>query len=310
MSAASSFCTNCGSQVTAGTPFCTNCGTRIGTPARTQHAVAQASPTPPSSPSPPAPAFSLKRLLLAVFVVVVVIVGGLFVAIRMTVPLPTATPAASAPPIENVAARAPEQPTQPPKAVFPEPDGVKIDDKTPSSKAPSDLAPGLALQTVMGTLFGNVDPRTGGSSWSPQGLPGDLASLNGRVFFVTALSAQRYVQNGNHRILVLTRTHDLEESLAVVADGDGCHGCSSWIGLALFEQQPGASWKLVVSDKVVTSGGSWGSVPSVMALGGSFSEPTLRIEDGYLTQGEAQRWEEIATFAGDSFVVVRRDLDP
>lgn len=167
------------------------------------------------------------------------------------------------------------------------------------SEVPSRLAEGLTLAEAMASVFGKYDRDLGGSFWRAEGLTGDAVVINGEEKFVQPHSTQRFLLRGRERVLLVTNTLDIEDG-RIIRPGESCHACAVLVGMILFERGPGEGWRLVSANRAATRAGSWGRMPRATIIG-SFAAPALRIEDGFMAQGQISEWTTIVRYSDGQF---------
>jgi hypothetical protein len=164
---------------------------------------------------------------------------------------------------------------------------------------PSKIADGLTMTEAMTTAYGTFDPVAGGSYWKPEGLADDLEGFNGQLVLAKPQSTRRFVRGDRERVLLVTNTLYIEDG-RIVSPGDGCHACPVLVGLFLFERKAGGPWRVEAGDRSATSAGSWGRMPRA-TITGSFDAPALKIEDGYMAQGQISEWTVLVRYAEGRF---------
>ena len=168
-----------------------------------------------------------------------------------------------------------------------------------ASTVPDELAEGLSLRVAMVAMFGAYDSVLGGVLWTAAGLTGDPAWRNGSPLFVRPHAVRRFTEGRRERVLLVTHTLDLDGG-RIVPPGASCHACSVLVGMALFERKSGDGWRPIAISQGATRAGSWGAMPQAEIVG-NFAAPALRIDDGYMAQGQMSEWTTIVRYSKGQF---------
>ena len=155
-------------------------------------------------------------------------------------------------------------------------------------------------EAALQLLYGNYDQSKHGVLWTIAQAPKELEDWNSKAVLVVPLRTENFTDEGVEKKVFLTNTLDIQDGKAIAA-GEGCHGCTSLVGVAIFEKKYG-KWQLVSENKFLSTGMGWGFPPDIKTnFYPSTKELVFSISGGFMNQGVTESWSQLITFKNNTW---------